>query len=597
MVRNLFKTRSISFKIMSGLVVVVAIGAISSVFGVFSIKGVGGELKNIAEDDIVLSNQLSSVTEKQLEQAVLFEHGLRLGKVVETGVDIKQGLADTESSFEKLGKEIDEDLKQIESKTGQALAMNQDEKTREKFNGVLESARAIEDHHTNYEKHAQEIFRLIDSGEVSRAEQTTGNVEKEEASVNSEIENALGNIEKYTSRSADDAEHQAQSGITTMSALTVISIVVGVLLGLLISAAITRPLARAVNVSKRIAEGNLDNEIEITSRDETGQLLESLKVMSDSLSTIVTEVMSSTTTIANASSEIALGNANLSQRTEEQASSLEETASSMEEMTGTVKQNADSAAQARQLAEANRQRASQGADVVSRTVEAMGKINDSSTRIADIISTIDGIAFQTNLLALNAAVEAARAGDQGRGFAVVASEVRSLAQRSAEAAKEIKSLIEDSVGKVKAGTQLVGESGTVLDEIIEGTQKVADIIAEIAAASQEQASGIDQVNNAVTQMDTMTQDNAALVEEAAAASRSMEEQAANLRNQMAFFRLADQQHRIRSAGAGTASALVDASERAPRLRVKTDRSHLEKLLRERVNNKPGRENSSEWEHF
>ncbi|MGW8248364.1 MAG: HAMP domain-containing protein, partial [Acidiferrobacterales bacterium] len=283
--------RSIGFKIMSGLVVVIAIGAISSVFGVISIKGVGGELKNIAEDDIVISNQLSSVTEKQLEQAVLFERGLRLGKIIETGIDIRQSLADTESRFEELGKEIDEDLKQIEAKTGQALASNQDEKVRAKFNGVLESARAIENHHDNYEKHAQEVFHLIDTGEVSQAEQTTGNVEKEEASVNSEIETALGNIEKYTAKSADDAEHQAESGITTMSALTVASIVVGVLLGMLISAAITRPLARAVNVSKRIAEGNLDNEIEITSRDETGQLLESLKVMSDSLSGIVTEVM------------------------------------------------------------------------------------------------------------------------------------------------------------------------------------------------------------------------------------------------------------------------------------------------------------------
>jgi methyl-accepting chemotaxis protein len=216
----------------------------------------------------------------------------------------------------------------------------------------------------------------------------------------------------------------------------------------------------------------------------------------------------------------------------------------MEEMTGTVKQNADSASEARQLAEANRERALVGANVVTRTVSAMNEINDSSTKIGDIISTIDGIAFQTNLLALNAAVEAARAGEQGRGFAVVASEVRSLAQRSAEAAKEIKSLIEDSVGKVKAGTQLVDESGKTLDDIIAGTQKMADIVAEIAAASIEQASGIDQVNNAVTQMDNMTQDNAALVEEAAAASRSMEEQAQVLMEQVNYFKLQEASSRL-----------------------------------------------------
>ncbi|MGW8247270.1 MAG: methyl-accepting chemotaxis protein [Acidiferrobacterales bacterium] len=588
------KVRTIGFKIMSGLVVVIAIGAISSLYGVVSIKDIGKSLKNIAEDDIVLSNEFTDVTERQLEQALLFERGLRLGKIIATGTDIETSLAETEKRFRELGKEIDTDLKRIEAKTDQALAQDAGGEMKEKFIAVSESTKAIRNHHASYEKHAEEIFRMIDAGEVSRAEASTAKAEQEESSVTRELETALSSIEKYTAKSADDAEHQAESGITTMSALTVASIVVGVLLGMLISAAITRPLARAVNVSKRIAEGNLDNEIEITSRDETGQLLESLKVMSDSLSGIVTEVMNSTTTIANASSEIALGNANLSQRTEEQASSLEETASSMEEMTGTVKQNADSAAEARQLAEANRQRASQGADVVSRTVEAMGEINDSSTRIADIITTIDGIAFQTNLLALNAAVEAARAGEQGRGFAVVAAEVRSLAQRSAEAAKEIKTLIEDSVGKVKAGTQLVGESGGVLDEIIEGTQKVADIIAEIAAASQEQASGIDQVNNAVTQMDTMTQDNAALVEEAAAASRSMEEQAANLRGQMAFFKLGNQQRVLLSA---TNRGQVDTSVHTPRFHLNADRSHLEKLHRERGTQKPAQDSSSNWEQF
>jgi len=209
----------------------------------------------------------------------------------------------------------------------------------------------------------------------------------------------------------------------------------------------------------------------------------------------------------------------------------------MEEMTGTVKQNAESATQARQLAEENRERASNGAEVVSKTVRAMDEINESSTRIADIIGTIDGIAFQTNLLALNAAVEAARAGDHGRGFAVVASEVRTLAQRSADAAKEIKTLIEDSVSKVQVGTELVSDSGKTLQEIIEGTQEVADIVAEIAAASQEQAAGIEQVNNAIMQMDNMTQENAALVEEASAASRTMQDQSHQLIELMEFFQL------------------------------------------------------------
>ena len=289
-----------------------------------------------------------------------------------------------------------------------------------------------------------------------------------------------------------------------------------------------------------------------------------------------------------ASKEIAMGNTNLSQRTEEQASSLEETASSMEEMTGTVKQNADSASEARQLADANRQRAVVGADVVTRTVEAMNEINHSSTRIGDIISTIDGIAFQTNLLALNAAVEAARAGEQGRGFAVVASEVRSLAQRSADAAKEIKTLIEDSVDKVKIGAELVDKSGATLEEIITGTQKMADIVGEIAAASIEQASGIDQVNNAITQMDNMTQDNAALVEEAAAASRAMEEQAQVLMQQVNYFQLQDLGNRLG----------VDKRVRIPHAAAAASRQESVKTVRPALQESGANASaSSEWEQF
>jgi len=352
---------------------------------------------------------------------------------------------------------------------------------------------------------------------------------------------------------------------------------------------VTKPLDEAVRICSNIADGDLSVDIDVTRKDEVGMLLTSLKNMTAHLRHIVGQVLENTEAISHSSQEIAAGNTSLSQRTEEQASSLEETASSMEEMTGTVKQNADSAAEARQLADANRKRAASGAEVVTRTVQAMGEINSSSNKISDIITTIDGIAFQTNLLALNAAVEAARAGEQGRGFAVVASEVRSLAQRSAEAAKEIKALIEDSVGKVNTGTQLVDESGKTLEEIIEGTQKVADIVAEIAAASIEQASGIDQVNNAITQMDNMTQDNAALVEEAAASSRAMQEQANELRDLMGFFRI-DTEYRLGSdanPGAGKPRQQMQPANRG---------SSPLKLKQERFTQaKP--EDSSEWEQF
>ncbi len=308
-----------------------------------------------------------------------------------------------------------------------------------------------------------------------------------------------------------------------------------VLLSILLIRSITRSLGVAMRVADNIAEGRLENHVEITTHDELGQLLQSLRRMDAKLAGIVREVRSSSASVGTAARQIAQGNDDLSQRTQEQASSLEETASSMEEMTATVKQNADNASQADRLARSAREQAERGGEVASRAVLAMGEVNGSSRKIADIVSLIDEIAFQTNLLALNAAVEAARAGEQGRGFAVVASEVRNLAQRAAGAAKEIKILIADSVEKVTAGTELVGQSGRTLQDIVGSVRRVTDIVAEIAAASREQSSGIDQVNTAVMQMDEVTQQNAALVEEASAASRAMQEQAEVLQRQVAFF--------------------------------------------------------------
>jgi methyl-accepting chemotaxis protein len=290
-------------------------------------------------------------------------------------------------------------------------------------------------------------------------------------------------------------------------------------------------------MAKRVASGDLTARIDVRSTDETGQLMQALKDMNASLANIVTEVRNSTTTIAAASEEIATGNLDLSSRTEQQASSLEETASSMEELTGTVKQNADNARQANQLADSASQVALKGGAVVSQVVDTMGSINESSRRIVEIISVIDSIAFQTNILALNAAVEAARAGEQGRGFAVVASEVRNLAQRSAGAAKEIKELIGDSVEKVNAGATLVDQAGATMDEVVTSVKRVTDIIAEITAASSEQSSGIEQINQAITQMDDVTQQNAALVEQAAAASQSLREQAGKLVQVVDVFKL------------------------------------------------------------
>lgn len=306
----------------------------------------------------------------------------------------------------------------------------------------------------------------------------------------------------------------------------------------LVSRSITRPLLGALDITKVISSGDLSSRIHNDAKDETGQLIDSLKEMNDNLANTVSTIRVATETIHTASQEIAIGNADLSSRTENQAASLEETSSSMERLTSTVRQNADNARQANQLVVSASTVAIRGGEVVGQVVNTMGSIKESSRKIVDIISVIDGISFQTNILALNAAVEAARAGEQGRGFAVVASEVRQLAQRSADAAKEIKVLIADSVSKIEQGGNLVDDAGRTMDEIVTSVQHVADIMSEITAASQEQSQGIEQINIAISHMDEMTQQNAALVEQAAAAAESMEEQAANLAQAVAVFKLA-----------------------------------------------------------
>ncbi|MEG2963304.1 MAG: methyl-accepting chemotaxis protein, partial [Janthinobacterium sp.] len=324
--------------------------------------------------------------------------------------------------------------------------------------------------------------------------------------------------------------------ILTLS-LSVAATLIAIVLAIRISRSISRPIAEAVTVAQRVAAGDLSVSIDARGNDETGLLLRALKDMNDNLQGIVARVRHGTDAIAHGSREIASGNMDLSSRTEQQASSLEETASSMEELTSTVKQNGENARQANQMAQSASSVASKGGQVVAEVITTMDSINASSKKIVDIISVIDGIAFQTNILALNAAVEAARAGEQGRGFAVVATEVRNLAHRSAAAAKEIKILIDDSVHQVGLGSTLVNQAGSTMEEIVSSVRRVTDIMAEITSASSEQVAGIEQINQAITEMDAVTQQNAALVEEAAAASEALQDQASSLAEAVSVFKL------------------------------------------------------------
>ena len=403
-----------------------------------------------------------------------------------------------------------------------------------------QAAEAMARHFDRYAAGFEATMAMVQRGELA----TTQAANTELGKYKGDVQGMESTSEKINDHAAERAQAVAPLIAATQArgqalqlGFSALAILLAIGLCLWVTRSITVPLAHAVAIAETVARGDLGSRIGATSKDEVGQLLGALGRMNDSLVKIVGDVRNASDSIATGSAQIATGNADLSQRTEEQASNLQQTAASMEQLTVTVKNNADTARQATQLASDAAAVAAQGGSVVGQVVETMQGISESSKKIADIIGVIDGIAFQTNILALNAAVEAARAGEQGRGFAVVAGEVRTLAQRSAQAAKEIKSLIGESVGKVETGTQLVGDAGRTMDDIVAQVRKVNDLIGEISSASGEQTSGIGQINDAVTQLDQVTQQNAALVEESAAAAESLKNQAMRLAEAVSIFRL------------------------------------------------------------
>jgi len=506
----------IGARLASGFAIVLALMLILTGIGISNMSKIEDNLNNVVHHTLRKMELLQEMSDSVHIVSSMMRTAVILNDVAEINVEykkIEEARARYDTAFAALEK-------MPASEAGKALRnkiREQGDLARPLNNKVIELAK---------ENHDAEATALLMKSAGPATEKWQGALHEDIA------------LLKETNEKETVVAHQAYTTARLlMFIFTGIALAMGAFLAWLVTRSITHPIQNAVKVAKTVAAGDLSSRIEVTSKDETSELLQSLSEMNDSLVRIVGEVRMGTDTIASVSTQIANGNLDLSSRTEQQAGSLEETASSMEELTSTVKQNGDNARQANQLALSASEVAVKGGVVVSEVVQTMSSINESARKIADIIGVIDGIAFQTNILALNAAVEAARAGEQGRGFAVVASEVRSLAQRSASAAKEIKSLIDDSVGKVDAGSRLVDQAGATMDEIVASVKRVTDIIGEITSASHEQEAGIEQINQAITEMDNVTQQNASLVEEASAAASSLRDQAANLAQVVSVFKL------------------------------------------------------------
>jgi len=513
---KLLNNLSIGKRLAFGFAVTLALSIVIAAIGVWRLQQVAGATRHMMETPLAKERMISDWYSK-------IDSAVRRTTAIARSSDASLGAFFAEES--KASSAASADLqKRIEP-----LISDADEKAL--WDRVMEQRKA-------YIASRDKVAKLKTGGELEQANEVfEKSYQPAAAQYQALVQDLLTMQRGKIDAIGKDIDSISTTSRSLLLVLAALAVAFGAVCAYMLTKGITIPLSRAVDAARRVANGDLTGDIRVHGADETGQLLGALKDMNQALLNIVSEVRHGTDSISVASTQIAAGNQDLSARTEQQAASLEETASSMEELTSTVKQNADNARQANQLAGAAASVARKGGDVVAEVVGTMESIDASSRKIVDIITVIDSIAFQTNILALNAAVEAARAGEQGRGFAVVASEVRNLAQRSAAAAKEIKELIGDSVEKVNAGTRLVSDAGNTMQDIVSSVQRVSDIISEITAASAEQSSGIDEVYKAVGQMDQVTQQNAALVEEAAAAAEAMQNQASSLADVVSVFKV------------------------------------------------------------
>ncbi|WP_110709719.1 methyl-accepting chemotaxis protein [Salinicola sp. CR57] len=561
----LLLNRSVKLRLGASLGLCIAMVIVIGLFALWGLSTGNQKMRGTYDRNVVTMEDLGRVSNLLLRNRVLTLQAQR-DKNVETFGQLHQVLAENDAEADEAW--ADYYPERVDSDAEKQLATQ--------FQTALSSLRADLD----------EQYEAMMRGDFQRAQEISS------ARLNSGYTRVLDTINQvvelnrqqagtaYVSSTADYERARA----LTLGAIA-LAIVIGVGLSIWLTRGIMTPLGKARALADALAEGKLGNDINITCKDEFGDMLRSLQTMEERFSNVVLTVRKNAESVDLAANEIAQGTDDLSRRTQEQAASLEQTAASMDEITSTVRQNAENALAADRLVNDLSQQASSGGEVAQKAVEAMSGINASSREIAGIVGLIDEIAFQTNLLALNASVEAARAGEQGRGFAVVASEVRNLASRSAEAAKDIKRLVEESIVQVNAGSALVDQAGNALAEIVEGIHRVTTLAGEIAVASREQSQGIDQVNTAVSQMDGVTQQNASLVEESSAASRSLQKQAAELLREVSFFKGAED-----TDGSPSRATSNHANANPPRGRQLASRQLKPRAL------EPARE-SADWEAF
>ncbi|MDH4164609.1 MAG: methyl-accepting chemotaxis protein [Nitrospirota bacterium] len=522
---NVTSNMKVGTKILGLVGVLLVLMAMVAAYGIIKISNVGEEIKAVAEEDLPILHMVVDIETHQLESAIQLERALRFADLQTSQEAAKKGVAAAEQEFERMTKMADEEFKKAEALVARSREQAVIEKDRKKLEEISRHLAEIDKHHAEYENMVHEVFGLINQGRAQEAGALAEKVVKVQDDLDADLEEVVKEILKFSEDAALTAERDEQAAVRGITGITVAAFIIGLAAGVVITRSITSALANAVQIFKRMSEGDLTVDISVQGKDETSQMLLATKAMVDKLKNVVSDVKTAADNVASGSEQLSSGAQQMSQGTTEQAASTEEASSSVEEMNATIRQNADNAMQTEKIALKSSSDAQESGKAVTETVEAM-------KQIAQKINIIEEIARQTNLLALNAAIEAARAGEHGKGFAVVASEVRKLAERSQTAAGEISDLSIRSV-------DVADKAGQMLGKLVPDIQKTSELVQEISASSKEQASGADQINSAIQQLNQVVQQNAGAAEEMASTAEELSSQADQLQNTIAFFKIND----------------------------------------------------------